>query len=165
MTSKSQRGTLQGAQAVYSSVLGEALELLGVISREFRPAALASGFGPESMILIDLIAKNEFDIEIFSIDTGRLPEETHELAYNIHKRYGPLVRIVSPDPQRVAEWTLLHGQNAFYESTDLRHQCCAVRKVEPLQQFLCGKKAWLTGLRRQHSPERAMLELRTWDAR
>ena len=73
----------------YRHALSETLALLKTIAEDYRPAILANAFGPESMVMTDLIAKHELDIDIFSIDTGRLPEETHALAHSVHQRYGP----------------------------------------------------------------------------
>ena len=148
----------------YSSALASTLLLLQEISDSYRPAVLANGFGPESMVLTDLIMKHCFAIEIITLDTGRLPEETYELAQNVFKRYGPTIRMISPDPEDLQEWTLQHGPNAFYQSVERRRECCAIRKVAPLRRALAGKRAWLTGLRREQAPTRAQLGDRAWDA-
>lgn len=151
------------ADSDYSTPLERTLALLDEINREFLPAVLASGFGPEGMVLTDLIATNDFNIEIVSLDTGRLPEETHELAQNVFKRYGPIVRMVMPDPEELLAWTFRNGLNAFYQSVELRRECCAIRKVAPLKRVLVGKRAWLTGLRKEQAPTRVRLGERVWD--
>jgi UDP-sulfoquinovose synthase len=151
-------------EPIYSGSLKSTLEILADVSRSYRPAVLANGFGPESMVLTDLIAKHGFEIEIITLDTGRLPEETHELAQNVFKRYGPAIRMIAPDPEELQAWTLRHGPNGFYQSVERRHECCAIRKVAPLKRALAGKKAWLTGLRREQAPTRAQLGASTWDA-
>jgi len=148
----------------YSDALDETLALLRVIERDWSPAVLANAFGPEAMVMTDLIARHDLDIAIVSIDTGRLPEETHALAHSVHRRYGPIVEMLSPDPAEVLAWTGEHGQNGFYGSVELREGCCAVRKVAPLQRALRGKRAWLAGLRREHSETRRDLEVSMWDA-
>ena len=147
----------------YGDVLSGTLALLRTIVSEHRPAVLANAFGPESMIMTDLIAKHDLDIEIVSIDTGRLPEETHALAHSVHQRYGPVVRMANPDAAEVAAWTAEHGQNGFYDAVERRHECCEIRKVQPLRRVLEGKSAWLTGLRRQQSKLREELTEQTWD--
>ncbi len=147
----------------YREALSTTLDVLRRISTEFRPAVLANAFGPESMVMTDLISKHGFDIEIVSIDTGRLPEETHALAHSVHQRYGPIIKMVSPDAEAVASWTAEHGQNGFYDAVDLRVGCCEVRKVQPLRRVLAGKQAWLTGLRRQQSALRKDLAVESWD--
>ena len=147
----------------YSDALDETLALLRTVERDWAPAALANAFGPEAMVMTDLIARHDLDIEIFSIDTGRLPEETHALAHSVHRRYGGIINMVSPDPDDVLGWTKENGQNGFYESVVLREGCCAVRKVAPLRRFLQGKRAWLAGLRREHGETRRDLDVMAWD--
>lgn len=147
----------------YREALSTTVDVLQRVSTDFRPAVLANAFGPESMVMTDLISKHELDIEIISIDTGRLPEETHALAHSVHLRYGPLITMVSPDADEVAAWTAEHGQNGFYDAIELRQGCCEVRKVRPLRRVLAGKRAWLTGLRRQQSALRRDLTVESWD--
>jgi UDP-sulfoquinovose synthase len=147
----------------YRHALSQTLALLRTIAEDYQPAVLANAFGPESMVMTDLIAKHQLDIDIFSIDTGRLPEDTHALAHSVHQRYGPIIRMVTPDAGQVAAWTAEHGQNGFYDAVELRHGCCGVRKLEPLKRELAGKRAWLTGLRRQQSATRKDLEVSAWD--
>ena len=147
----------------YRHALSQTLALLRTIAADHQPAVLANAFGPESMVMTDLIAKHELDIDIFSIDTGRLPEDTHALAHSVHQRYGSIIRMVTPDAGEVAAWTAEHGQNGFYDAVELRHGCCGVRKLEPLKRELAGKRAWLTGLRREQSATRKDLEVSTWD--
>jgi len=139
------------------------LSVLRKISDEYRPAVLANAFGPESMVMTDLIAKHDLEIGIFSLDTGRLPEETYALAHSVHQRYGPIIEMVSPDPEEVGAWVAANGPNAFYDSVEQRHGCCGVRKVAPLNRALAGKKAWLAGLRREQAATRRNLEEMSWD--
>ena len=147
----------------YSDALDETLALLRTIERDWAPAALANAFGPEAMVMTDLIARHDLAIEIFSIDTGRLPEETHALAHSVHRRYGGIINMISPDPDDVHAWARENGQNGFYESVVLREGCCAVRKVAPLRRVLAGKRAWIAGLRREHSETRRDLDVMAWD--
>jgi len=147
----------------YQDALSETLELLREIASDYQPAVLANAFGPESMVMTDLIAKHDLDIRIISIDTGRLPEETHALAHSVHRRYGAVIEMINPDAAEVGAWTAEHGQNGFYDAVELRHGCCNVRKVEPLRRTLEGYRAWLTGLRRQQSSTRQSLEVSSWD--
>jgi UDP-sulfoquinovose synthase len=148
---------------LYESALERTLERLRGIERDFSPAVLANAFGPESMVLTDLIVKHDLQIQVVSLDTGRLPEETYRTAQNVRSRYGPVVKMVYPDAAEVEDWVTRNGPNAFYESVELRKQCCAIRKVRPLARVLDGKRAWLTGLRREQSAERAGLEVQAWD--
>ena len=147
----------------YRDALDETLALLRTIEREWSPAVLANAFGPEAMVMTDLIARHDIGIEIFSIDTGRLPEETHALAHSVHRRYGGIIQMISPDPAEVLAWTRENGQNGFYGGVELREGCCGVRKLAPLRRVLAGKRAWIAGLRREHGETRRDLEVTAWD--
>lgn len=138
----------------YLAALERTTKILRLIEQRHSPAVLATAFGPESMVMTDLIHRLDLGIEIVSIDTGRLPSETHELAQRVHLKYGPLVRILAPEPTEVAAWVAQHGSNGFYENMATRQACCEIRKVAPLRRILQGKSAWLSGLRREHSAGR-----------
>jgi len=141
-----------------------AAELVSQIARDFAPAAFASSLGAEDMVITDLIARTGAAIEIFTLDTGRLPEETYRLIQDIRNRYDLAITAYAPDAAAVERYVAANGPNAFYESVEMRKECCRIRKVEPLKRALTGKKAWLTGLRREQSLTRADLAFREWDA-
>jgi phosphoadenosine phosphosulfate reductase len=130
---------------------------LAIIERDFAPAVFATSFGAEDMVLHDLIAKEFPGIAIFALDTGRLPAETLTLMDQAHARYGVEVRRYSPEVEGVQHYIQQYGVNGFYESVDARKACCGVRKVAPLTRALAGKRAWLTGLRREQAASRATL--------
>jgi len=138
--------------------------LLARIEREFAPATFASSFGAEDMLLTDLIAREFPGIEIFSLNTGRLPNETLQLMETVPLHYGISLRIYSPEASAVAQYVTTNGADAFYESVDLRKSCCGIRKVEPLGRALIGKRAWLTGLRREQAASRQELTETEFDA-
>ena len=129
--------------------------LLSKIEKDFAPAVFASSFGAEDMVLLDLIVRFAPGIEIFTLDTGRLPEETYALMKKVSERYGVKVRGYFPQARAVEEYVQQHGPNAFYESVELRKACCHMRKVEPLKRALKDKKAWVTGMRREQSVTRS----------
>lgn len=134
------------------------------VAGTFAPAAFATSLGAEDMVLLDLIDRNGFEIEVFTLDTGRLPEETHDLLQMARQRYKTPIRVFTPESADVEGYTRAHGPNGFYESVELRQECCQLRKVRPLRRALQGKRAWLTGLRREQSPTRRDLPFREWDA-
>ena len=140
------------------------LERLRGIAVRLSPAALASSLSAEDMVLTDLIARNGLPIEIFILDTGRLHADTLDLLDEIASRYGLHPTVYSPDAAALAEYVSAHGRDAFYESVDLRRECCRIRKVEPLARALSGKRAWLTGQRRAQSAGRLELPEREFDA-
>lgn len=129
--------------------------LLARIAANYAPAVFANSLGAEDMVLTDLIVGDKLPIEIFSLDTGRLPLETYDLIAEVKKRYGLALKLYYPRHDLVEAWTRENGINAFYESVDLRKGCCYVRKVEPLRRALAGQKAWITGMRAQQSATRA----------
>jgi phosphoadenosine phosphosulfate reductase len=141
-----------------------ALVLLHEIAREFQPVVFANSLGAEDMVLTDLILGHDLPIEIFSLDTGRLPAETYDLMNAVELRYGLKLKVYSPRHELVEQYAWQHGVNGFYESIELRKACCHARKVEPLQRALAGKKAWITGLRSQQAATREGLPLRQFDA-
>ncbi len=143
------------------------LELLHAAVEEFGSAGevtFANSFGAEDMVLTDLILAERLPIEIFSLDTGRLPAETYTLMGEVEKRYGTKLKVYFPDATAVEQYVRSEGINAFYDSVELRKACCGIRKVEPLRRALAGKGAWITGLRAAQSTTRTELEPREFDA-
>lgn len=137
---------------------------LYAICNEFAPVALASSLSAEDMVLTDVIAREELPIGIFAIDTGRLHGDTLALIGQISEHYGLEIDVFRPDAAAVASYVQRHGRDAFYRDTELRQRCCEIRKVQPLRRALAGKRAWITGQRRQQSTARAALALREHDA-
>ena len=138
--------------------------LLAAITHDFGPATFANSLGAEDMVLTDLILKARLPIDIFSLDTGRLPPETYDLIGSVEKHYGHRLTIFFPRADDVETYVRNQGINAFRDSVTLRKACCAIRKVEPLQRALAGKRAWITGLRAQQAATRDGLPLREYDA-
>ena len=147
----------------YDARVAQTQAILERIAREFTPAVLASSLAAEDMVLTDLILRNKLPIGIFTLETGRLHAETLGLVARIKETYGYDVALFRPEPQAVEEYVKQHGLNAFYDSVDLRKECCRIRKVEPLKRALAGNKAWITGQRRSQSTTRANLEVQEHD--
>lgn len=123
---------------------------------EFHPRiALASSFGAEDIVLIDMLARLNPSPRLFTLDTGRLPAETYDLIDAIRARYGLAIEVYFPQAEAVQAMVGEHGVNLFYTSVENRKRCCGVRKVEPLGRALAGLDAWITGLRREQAPTRA----------
>jgi len=141
----------------------ELISYLKQIESTQSPIAFACSFGAEDMVLLDAIARHARKIEVFTLDTGRLPEETHALFETVRDKYSIAIRTYFPDASTVQAWVEQNGPNAFYKSVAQRQQCCHIRKVEPLQRALAGKKSWVTGLRREQSTARHTLEREAWD--
>jgi phosphoadenosine phosphosulfate reductase len=115
------------------------------------------------MLLADLIGRERLPIEIFVLDTGRLHGDTLDLIARIEQHYGIAVRIYQPQPRAVKEYVVRFGRDAFFESVELRKQCCGIRKVEPLKRALAGKQAWISGMRRDQSAFRSEISVEEWD--
>lgn len=142
----------------------QARALLARIAGEWAPAAFANSLGAEDMVLTDLIVKAGLPIEIFSLDTGRLPLETYDLMAAVQKHYDLKLKVYFPQSAGVENFVRANGINAFYDSVELRKGCCQVRKVEPLRRALAGKQAWITGLRAQQAATRVGLPVQEFDA-
>ncbi len=142
---------------------GAVLAVLKNAEKTFRPMTFANSFGAEDMVLTDIILKNKLNIEVFSLDTGRLPTETYDLIGETEKHYNTKLRVYFPQANTVEFYVKNHGINAFYESVELRKSCCHMRKVEPLQRALSGKKAWVTGMRAEQATTRANLPVQEYD--
>jgi len=127
------------------------------------PAAFSTSFGAEDMVVLDLIRCHRIPIDVFTLDTGRLPEETYALMQQVEQTYGRCFQTFYPEPGGVQALVRERGINGFYASIDNRKACCEVRKVEPLKRALCGRRAWVTGLRAQQAASRAQLAARSRD--
>ncbi|SFK30245.1 phosphoadenylyl-sulfate reductase [Methylophaga sulfidovorans] len=139
------------------------IAVLKDIEQNYLPATLATSFGAEDMVLMDLICKHAPGIDIFTLDTGRLPKETYELMQTLNNHYYKKVEVFFPNTADVELFVTNNGPNAFYDSVELRKQCCGLRKVVPLNRALSGKKAWITGMRRSQSVTRSELPVSEWD--
>ena len=137
---------------------------LATIEKNHSPAAFASSFGAEDMVVLDLIARDGLAIPTFTLDTGRLPRQTHDLIARVRAVYGIAVHVYQPWPESVDAYVGEYGLDGFYDGVAERKACCAVRKVEPLRRALAGKKAWVTGLRREQSDSRSTLAEAEHDA-
>lgn len=132
--------------------------------RAHSPAALATSFGAEDMVLLDLVARRRFPVAVFTLDTGRLPQETYDLMQTVRGRYPEVaVETYFPNAASVEAYVREHGINGFYDSVALRERCCAIRKIEPLKRALEGKKSWIVGLRREQSATRRAVAPIVWD--
>ena len=124
----------------------------------------SNSLGAEAMVLTDIIWTHLPQIDVFSIDTGRLYEETYQLLEQLQRRYRRRLRVVYPDAAALERLVARQGVNGFYHSLEARIECCRVRKVEPFRRAIAGFPAWITGVRREQSPGRARTQVTEWDA-
>ncbi len=116
--------------------------------------ALASSFGAEDVVVIDMLVKINPKARIFTLDTGRLNQETYDVMDRVREKYGISLEVMFPNREAVEAMVREKGMNLFYDSIENRKECCGVRKVEPLNRELKGLDAWITGLRREQSVTR-----------
>ena len=143
--------------------LADAVKCLASVVSHHSPVAFASSFSAEDMVVLDLIAEHRLPVEVFTLDTGRVPEETHALIERARTHYALPIRIVHPSSERLEWFARTEGTNAFYRSVYLRKLCCEIRKLEPLERALDGCRGWITGLRREQAVTRVNLERLHWD--
>jgi len=131
---------------------------------EYKNVCYANSLGSESMVLTDLIWEAVPEIEVFSIDTGRLYPETYDLIERLQQRYGRALRMYYPDAADLEQWVGDNGINGFRDGLDQRRGCCAIRKVGPFRRAVSGHRAWVTGIRRGQSASRALAAPVEWDS-
>lgn len=124
----------------------------------------SSAFGQEDQVITDAIFKNDIDIKVFTLDTGRLFKETYDLIDQTRSRYKKPINVYFPNNQSVERLVTEKGMHSFYDSVENRKTCCFIRKVEPLQRALKGAKVWVTGLRSGQSSNREGFQKVEWDA-
>jgi thioredoxin-dependent adenylylsulfate APS reductase len=132
-----------------SDLLSWALKTFG---HEF---AIACSFQKEDLVIVDMAAGTGLPFRVFTLDTGRLPEETYRIMDEVRERYTIEVEPVFPDRKEIEAMVTLHGPNLFYHSPEMRHTCCDARKTRPLGRKLRELRAWATGLRREQSETRS----------
>lgn len=130
-------------------------EVLRWALSELHPqVALASSFGAEDVVVIDLMVKINPKARVFTLDTGRLPQETYDVMDKIREKYKIGIETYFPNTAAVEKMVNEKGYNLFYHSIENRKECCGIRKVEPLGRALKGLKGWITGLRREQAVTR-----------
>jgi phosphoadenosine phosphosulfate reductase len=151
-----------------STLAATSLQQLRDAAAKYKNVCYANSLGLESMVLTDLIwaASPELlpEVEIFSIDTGRLFPETYELIERLRQRYGRALHMVYPDSAMVKTWVAANGIDGFRDGVAQRHSCCGIRKVAPFRAAIAGRKAWVTGIRKEQSASRAMSAPVEWDS-
>ena len=122
-----------------------------------------TSFGIEDQAITHWIFTNRLDIDVVTLDTGRLFPSTYDLWAKTEERYGRRIKSYHPNADLLAEYVADWGVNGFYHAKEARLACCGVRKVEPLGRALAGASAWVTGLRADQSGTRAIVPLAAWD--
>lgn len=146
-----------------SNQVAEAVALLKAAAATGR-AIFASSLSIDDQVLTDLIVREAPSIEIFTIDTGRLPDETYQVLAETEARYRRRIEVLFPEAAEVEQFVRINGINGFRNSVSQRKHCCEIRKVQPLRRALAGRTAWVTGLRHAQSAIRSDLTARNFDS-
>lgn len=123
----------------------------------------STSFSWEDQVISHFIFSNHLDIQVFTLDTGRLFPETYSTWSRTLEIYKQPVTAYYPNENALQDFVEKNGPNSFYESVENRKQCCHIRKVEPLTRALQNKKIWITGIRAEHSPNRHDMQPVEWD--
>jgi phosphoadenosine phosphosulfate reductase len=143
------------------TILSEAIqdknvvEQLRYLAEKFKgKIAFSTSFGQEDQVITDLIFAHDLPIEVFTLDTGRMFEETYQVWHETQKKYGKKITAFYPDTSQVEKMVGDKGIYSFYDSLENRKECCDIRKVFPLQRALLHVDLWITGLRAEQSVTR-----------
>ncbi|RKE55747.1 phosphoadenylyl-sulfate reductase [Sphingobacterium detergens] len=140
------------------------VEMLQVIASLYpSEVVFSTSFGIEDQIITEWIGKNNIGIEIFTLDTGRLFKETYSLWSRTLERYQLNIKTYTPNTILLEDFISKKGPNSFYESVENRKECCRIRKIEPLQRAIKGKKIWITGIRSEQSVNRHDMDFVEYD--
>ena len=122
-----------------------------------------TSFGYEDQVITDMIFRDDLPVEVITIDTGRMFEETYKVFLKTREKYGKTIKVYFPPTEEVEKLMTEKGPYSFYESVENRKECCYIRKVIPLKRALKGHEIWITGLRAQQSEVRSHLHDFEWD--
>ena len=129
----------------------------------FPRVAIVASFQAESSVIIDIASRIRPDLRVLTLDTGRLPPQTHDMIDRVRDRYGIEIEVVTPDADEVGQMVAANGSHLFYRAVEMRRLCCDVRKSRPLDRALGGYDAWVTGLRREQAATRANTQVVSLD--
>lgn len=139
-------------------------ETFSFLAEEYTgKVVFSTSFGQEDQVITDLIDKSEAAITIFTLDTGRLFQETYDVFHRTLKKYKTPIKVCFPEAKAVEELLEKKGPNSFFDSVENRKECCSIRKVVPLKKALAGNAVWITGLRAEQSENRSDLNLFEYD--
>lgn len=140
-------------------------ETLAFLAKEYpNQVVFSTSFGQEDQVIIDFIGQNQFPITVFTLDTGRLFQETYDVFHKTLKKYKTEIKTFFPNTTAVEALLNQKGPNSFYDSVENRKECCFIRKVAPLTKALKGNAIWITGLRAEQSENRSDLNFFEYDA-
>ncbi len=139
-------------------------ESLSYLSKRFwGKIVFSTSFGQEDQVITDMIFSNNIPIEIFTLDTGRLFQETYDVMEYTRSKYKKNISAYFPNQSSIEKMIAEKGPNSFYSSIEDRKECCLIRKIEPLKRALSGQSVWITGLRAEQSEHRSEMKKTEWD--
>jgi phosphoadenosine phosphosulfate reductase len=138
-------------------------QLSFLVSKFKNKIVFSTSFGQEDQVITDIIFRNNLDIKVFTLDTGRIFEETYKVLNQTIQNYQKKIDVYFPDKEMVENLVREKGPFSFYESVENRKECCHIRKVVPLKRALAGMECWISGLRAEQSEARKDLPLFSWD--
>ncbi len=134
-----------------------------LIENHSKKVVFTTSFGYEDQVITDIIFSNNLDIEVITLDTGRLFPETYKVYLSTLEKYKKTIKAYFPPTDKVEELLNKKGPFSFYESLENRKECCFIRKVIPLKRALAGNEIWITGLRASQSDNRSEMNFFEWD--
>ncbi len=123
----------------------------------------SSSMGAEDQVITDMLMKIDKNIPVFTLDTGRMFQETYNLIADTNKKYGIRISLYFPEKEAVEKMVREKGPNLMYESVENRKLCCRLRKTEPVKRALKDKDAWISGIRKDQSVTRFFNKICEWD--
>ena len=136
---------------------------LKYITENYKNVVSSTSFGQEDQVITDVIFRDNLNIRVFTLDTGRLFQESYELMDATKTKYNKQFETYFPTTSKVEALVKEKGFNSFYYSVENRKECCFIRKIEPLKRALAGAEIWITGLRSEQSENRADMKIVEWD--
>jgi len=133
------------------------------ITEKYQDVRFATSLAAEDMVITDVIAKENIQIQLFTLNTGRLHQSTLDMHHLVQQHYKIQIHSIEPQPEKVDQYLRDFGLNGFYDSEESKKKCCDIRKVQPLQKALQDADAWLTGQRREQAVTRTQLEFEEQD--
>jgi phosphoadenosine phosphosulfate reductase len=157
--------SVEKVKILMADTIGFSIEetLLFLVNEYKQGICFSTSFGQEDQVITDIISKNNLPISIFTLDTGRLFQETYDVFEKTFIKYNKKIDVYFPDANAVENLLKEKGPNSFYASVENRKECCNIRKVVPLTKALQEKKVWITGLRAEQSDNRNDLQIFEYD--
>lgn len=152
-------------EALEEAIEGLSLpKAIGLLARRFEGSiSFSTSFGQEDQVISDIIFRHGHPVRVFTLDTGRMFQETYDVMDRTRSKYGQNIEVFYPDATAIQKLVTAKGPNSFYESVENRKECCYIRKVEPLRRALAGQNIWITGLRAAQSANRQSLKRFVYD--